>query len=129
MVDACVPPEGAENLSQHWLCNTKGHWRVFDWNANGKHWGAVNAFRPDFVHECGWRYIGPATPTADTDLAEAQARIAELERAFIAKLRDENQCSVCPNPDICACKGEMEVWVDETRAALDRTHAAGEVGT
>jgi len=97
---ACVPPEGAEDGSWHWLQEAQEQPKAFRWRKGVKRWfwqfGAYDIGPPEPSEENDWRYIGPASPTDATDLAAARAEnaklAAEVKDAWDAMDALGNQC-------------------------------------
>ena len=79
---ACVPPEGAEDASSHWVQHSSGlstvwRWRILS-NAGWCLPGTNEQTLPQDAYAAGWRYSHPASPTDATDLAAARAENAKL---------------------------------------------------
>ncbi|HET6610134.1 MAG TPA: hypothetical protein VFG62_25950 [Rhodopila sp.] len=74
------PPDGAEDGSHHWLqCDGYSEaaciWYRDAWMIPGR---GMFAYPEDMS---GWRYLRPASPTTDAELAAAREEIARLREA------------------------------------------------
>lgn len=65
-MSACVPPEGTEDGSYHWIKQPHGKPEPMQWALEhpslGSTWWSINDDRgidPERAVELGWRYIGP----------------------------------------------------------------------
>jgi len=79
---ACVPPEGAEDGSLHWVEHPRQGLEVWRWfSSPTPEWlrtSTGSGSSPVTAHLLEWNYRGQASPTDATDLAAARAENAKL---------------------------------------------------
>jgi hypothetical protein len=93
MTTACMPPEGTELGTIHWVLHPESGLRVWKWHSQRGMWGLGHyAMTPEDAYERGWIYVGPAeVPDAarqDADLAELKR--LRLFRRFLETAASEN---------------------------------------
>lgn len=87
MTPQCEPTESAEDGSLHWVEHEKYGKRVWAWSATASSWSPNEEIDDDLVGITwlGWRYLHPASPTADADPSATTAELSRLRTTIEAQ--------------------------------------------